>query len=172
MACLVSETSFQYSVFKRFCKIVFQYMLSQPKQNLVCLAWDFHSKTGINTHLIKIYHKPVSVLNWDPTQTHRGRNKRQTERGRSKRDKQREAGVRFGYPDPTPQQHLGWCSTTITESSTVCVCERDRDRRKQRERKREDYVRKKFIILMITLKTVAQNWKLPEVFSKFSTWIL
>ena len=172
MACLVSEISFQFSVFKRFCKIVCQYMLSQPKQTLVCLAWDFHSKTGINTDLIKIYHKPVSVLNWDPTQTHRGRNKRQTERGRSKRDKQREAGVRFGYPDPTPQQHLGWCSTTITESSTVCVCERDRDRRKQRERKREEYVRKKFIILMITLKTVAQNWKLPEVFSKFSTWIL
>ena len=163
-------------------------MLSQPKQNLVCLAWDFHSKTGINTDLIKIYHKPVSVLNWDPTQTHRGRNNRQTERGRSKRDKQREAGVRFWYPDPTPQQHLGWCSTAITESSTVCVCERERQRQRQTEteereiglrgrekergREREEYVRKKFIILIITLKTVAQNWKLPEVFSKFSTWIL
>ena len=110
-------------------------MLSQPKQNLVCLAWDFHSKTGINTHLIKIYHKPASVLNWDPTQTHRGRNKRKTERRRSKRDKQREAGVRFGYPDLTPQQHLGWCSTAITESSMVCVWERQRDRDRQKQRR-------------------------------------
>ena len=150
-------------------------MLSQPKQNLVCLAWDFHSKTGINTHLIKIYHKPVSVLNWDPTQTHRGRNKRQTERGRSKRDKQREAGVRFWYPDPTPQQHLGWCSTAITESSTVCVKETERERQRQTEteereiglRGREkERGRERGII---TLKTVAQNWKPPEVFSKFST---
>ena len=57
----------------------------------------------------------------------------------------------------------------------VCVCERerdrDRDRQEQRreksgsegeirekEREREEYVRKKFIILIIlTLKTVAQN---------------
>ena len=167
MACLVSETSFQYSVFKRFCKIMFQYMLSQPKQKLVCLAWDFHSKTGINTDLIKIYHKPVSVLNWDPTQTHRGRNKRQTERGRGQ--------IWITRSDTTATlgmvlHHHHW------EFYGVCVCERererDRDRRKQREREREEYVRKKFIILMITLKTVAQNWKLPEVFSKFSTWIL
>ena len=36
---------------------------------------------------------------------------RQTERERerSKRDKQREAVVRFGNPDPMPQQCLGWC---------------------------------------------------------------
>ena len=109
-------------------------------------------------------------------QTHRGRNKRdkQRERERSKRDKQKEAVVRFGNPDPTAQQRLGWCSTAITESSTVCVCKREGQRqrqtgteereiglrgRDQREGKRKRGIRKKkFIILIIlTLKTVAQN---------------
>ena len=71
-------------------------------------------------------------------QTHRGRNKRKTERRRSKRDKQREAGVRFGYPDLTPQQHLGWCSTAITESSMVCETERQRDRDRQRQTETEE----------------------------------
>ena len=68
--------------------------------------------------------------------------------------------VRFGNPDPTPQQHLGWCSTTITESSTVCVCKREGQRqrqtgteereiglrgRDQREGKRKRGIRKKKI---------------------------
>ena len=39
--------------------------------------------------------------------------------------------VRFGNPDPMPQQRLGWCSTAITESSTVCVCEREGQRQRQ-----------------------------------------
>ena len=93
-------------------------------------------------------------------QTHRGRNKRDKQRERGARETNRKRQWSDLETQITPQQRLGWCSTAITESSTVCVCEREGQRqrqtgteereiglrgRDQREGKRKRGIRKKKI---------------------------
>ena len=130
--------NFQFS--KGFAKLCFNTCFLNQNKNWSVGDEIFHSKTSINIHLIKIYHNPVSVLNWDPMQTHRGRNKRDKQRERGARETNRKR--QWSDLETQIQRHSnawdGAPPPSLRVLRCVCVRERDRDRDRDRQEQRRE----------------------------------
>ena len=125
--------NFQFS--KGFAKLCFNTCSLNQNKNWSVRDEIFHSKTSINIHLIKIYHNPVSVLNWNPMQTHRGRNKRDKQRERGARETNRRGSGQIWKPRSNATATLGMVlHRHHWEFYGVCVWERGTETETDRNR--------------------------------------